>query len=273
MNTRFLNPNPVILAHRGDSARCPENTLPAFISAEQLGVDVIETDVHLSSDGQVVIFHDDLIDRATNGTGCIEQYTFRQLQDVDAGFNFTPDGGKTFPFRGTGVKLLKLEEALERLPHMRFNVDLKQDDRALADAFCSLVLSMKAQDRVLCASFHAPVLRYVRSAYPQIATSFSGQEVKRLLLFGKLHLPIPRKLICGIAVQVPIRSGAIRVVTAGFIKRCHELSLSVQVWTVNDGPTMRQLLDMGVDGIFTDDPRLLKKVVEAQKQESRSSLN
>lgn len=265
MNTSFLSPNPVILAHRGDSARYPENTLPAFISAQQLGVDVIETDVHLSSDGQVVIFHDDLIDRATDGTGCIEQYTFRQLQEFDAGFNFTPDNGRTYPFRGTGIKLLQLAEALERLPNTRFNVDLKQDDQALADAFCSLVLSMKAQDRVLCASFHAPVLRYVRSAYPQIATSFSRQEIKRLLIFGKLHLPFPRKLICGIAAQIPIRSGVVRVVTPSFIRTLHTYSIAVQVWTVNDETTMRRLLDMGVDGIFTDDPRLLKKVVESRK--------
>lgn len=265
MNTSFLSPNPVILAHRGDSARYPENTLPAFISAQQLGVDVIETDVHLSSDGRVVIFHDDLIDRATDGTGCIEQYTYRQLQEFDAGFNFTPDNGRTYPFRGTGIKLLQLADALERLPNMRFNVDLKQDDQALADAFCSLVLSMNAQNRVLCASFHAPVLRYVRSSYPEIITSYSRQEVKQLLLFQKLHLPIPKKLFTGIAVQVPIRSGAVRVVTPGFIKKLHKHSIAVQVWTVNDETTMRRLLDMGVDGIFTDDPRLLKKAVASRK--------
>lgn len=125
---------PRILAHRGDSARFPENTLPAFLSAAELGVDVIETDVHLTSDGQIIIWHDDTLDRETDGSGPVEDHTLKELLTLDAGYHFSTDGGQTFPFRGTGIHMLTFEDALQALPHMRFNVDLKTDHTDIAQA-------------------------------------------------------------------------------------------------------------------------------------------
>jgi glycerophosphoryl diester phosphodiesterase len=266
MRSPFFSPNPVILAHRGDSAEYPENTLPAFESAQRIGVDVIETDVHLSRDGEVIIWHDETLGRTTDGTGPVERYTYAQLLEFDAAWQFTKDGGKSFPFRGTGVKLLRLAEALEKLPDMRFNVDLKQNDTDLADAFCKLVLDFGAEDRVLCASFHTPVLQYVRRTYPMITTSIAEHEVKRLLIMQKLHIPIRQKWVPGMAFQVPVSRGGIKVITPGFIRTFHRLGIAIQVWTINDESQMRQLLKMGVDGIFTDNPRLLKQVVADIKQ-------
>ncbi|NBK24594.1 MAG: glycerophosphodiester phosphodiesterase, partial [Spirochaetia bacterium] len=100
----FFDPMPKVVAHRGDSAHYPENTLHAFESAYAMGVDVIETDVHLSKDGEVVIWHDPTLDRNTNGSGMIEDHTLSELKELDAGYTFTKDDGKTFPFRGKGVQ-------------------------------------------------------------------------------------------------------------------------------------------------------------------------
>ncbi len=261
MNSAYFQSNPKVLAHRGDSACYPENTLPAFLSAKELGVDVIETDVHLSSDGKVIIWHDDTLDRETNGTGMVEHYTMQELLTLDAGYNFTRDNGKSFPFRGKGVTMLPFEEALTALPDMRFNVDLKTADTALADAFIDIVRAHHAQERVLCASFHVSNLIYVRRVSPEIATSMASEEIKPLLLRQKLHLPIRRKDIPGDAFQVPVRQGAIKVITSGFIRTFHRLGIPIHVWTINERAEMSRLLQMGVDGIFTDDPRLLLDVV------------
>ncbi len=263
MNKNFFSPIPKILAHRGDSAKFPENTLPAFLSAQALGVDVIETDVHITRDEKVIIWHDDTLDRETDGSGTVEAHTMEELLSFDAGYHFTPDSGKSYPYRGKGVTMLPFEEALLKLPDMRFNVDLKTKGTRLADQFISIIRRHKAEDRVLCASFHASNLRYVREKAPEIGTSMATSEVLKLLIAQKLHLPIDTRRIPGIAFQVPVNQGPITVITPGFIKRFHDLGMFIQVWTINDAPLMQRLLDLGVDGIFTDDPRLLIEVASS----------
>lgn len=265
MNRSFFTPMPRILAHRGDSARFPENTLPAFLSAAELGVDVIETDVHLTSDGQIIIWHDDTLDRETDGSGPVEDHTLKELLTLDAGYHFSTDGGQTFPFRGTGIHMLTFEDALQALPHMRFNVDLKTDHTDIAQAFGELVERHQAQDRILCASFHADNLIHVRRKFPDLATSMSRKEVRTLVFMQKLHLPLWRSAVPGIAFQVPEREGRITVITPGFIRRFHRMGIHIQVWTINDAAAMHRLLDMGVDGIFTDDPRVLIAVLKERE--------
>jgi glycerophosphoryl diester phosphodiesterase len=141
----------------------PENTLPAFLSAVEMGVDVIETDVHLSKDGVLVIWHDPTLDRNTNGSGRIEDHTLEELNKFDAGYTFTKDGGESYPFRGTGVRLATLEEALQACPEQRFNIDLKSKTPAIVDEFISVVRRNDAQDRVVGASFHLANLRALRA--------------------------------------------------------------------------------------------------------------
>ena len=100
MYESFLSPMPRIVAHRGDSANYPENTLPAFLSGVRMGIDVIETDVHITRDGEIVIWHDPTLERNTDGEGALEIHTLKELKKLDAGYTFTKDGGKTYPFRG-----------------------------------------------------------------------------------------------------------------------------------------------------------------------------
>ncbi len=257
----FFTQPPRVLAHRGDSEFYPENTLPAFISAEKLKVDVIETDVHLTADNDVVIWHDKTLDRQTNGTGIVEAFTLKQLKMLDAGYNYSKDGGMSFPFRETGVTLMSLDEALEALPDMRFNIDLKTKDTRLPVKFTEIVGKHNAMDRILGASFHTENLQALRSLMPGMATSFSTFEVFTLFIKQKLGFrPSSREKLKGQVLQVPEQYGILKVLTESFIRTFHEAGLYIHVWTINNEDDMRRLIRMGADAIFTDNPRLLQKV-------------
>ncbi len=262
INESFLNPMPRVIAHRGDSKHFPENTIEAFTSAVKMNIDVIETDVHLSKDNIVVIWHDETLDRNTNGSGRIEDHVLSELLEFDAGFTFTKDGGKTFPFRGKGVKLCTLEEALEKCPNQRFNIDLKTDDLKIVDEFIKIVRKHDAEDRVCCASFHLSNLQAIRKKAPDILTSVTTKEVIPLLFKQKLNI-LPKKLADRrIIFQVPVAQGIIKVITPRFIKMMHERGAIIMVWTINDEMEMERLFKLGVDSIMTDDPITVIKVAK-----------
>lgn len=257
----FLDPLPRVIAHRGDSHNHPENTVPAFISALKMGIDVIETDVHLTKDNQIVIWHDPTLERNTNGHGKIEDYTLAELKTFDAGYMFSPDGGITYPYRGTGVVMATLQEALEACPTVRFNVDLKTKDRRIVSEFVHVVTAKQARLRVLCASFHKSNLDLIRKTDPDILTSLTTIEVLPLLLKQKMGLlgsasKQKRKMI----FQVPVRQWGIEVITSRFIEEFHRLGAIIQVWTINEEEEMRRLFAMGVDSIMTDNPALALEV-------------
>ena len=262
INEGFLNPMPRVVAHRGDSKHFPENTIEAFLSAVEMGIDVIETDVHLSKDNQVVIWHDETLDRNTNGSGRIEDHSVNELLEFDAGFTFTKDGGKTFPFREKNVKLCTLEEALIKCPKQRFNIDLKTKDLRIVDEFINVVRKLKAEHRVCCASFHLENLLAIRAKAPDILTSVTTKEVIPLLLKQKLNI-LPKKLADRkIIFQVPPSQGLIKVITPRFIKMMHKRGAVIMVWTINEEDKMRELFKMGVDSIMTDDPATVIKVAK-----------
>lgn len=256
----FLDPMPRVCAHRGDSAYYPENTIPAFISAAELGVDIIETDVHLTKDGYLVIWHDDTLDRNTNGTGTLESHTLEELKALDAGYTFTSDGGKTYPFRGKGVQLCTLDEALKACPESRFNVDLKSQEPNIADVFAKIIRENDAVNRVCCASFHLKNLKRIRKIAPEILTSVTTMEVIPRILLRPFYSnkPSKRKII----FQVPVSQGPIKVITPAFIKKWHRKDAAIMVWTINEEKDMKWLLNLGVDTICTDNPRLAIKVAE-----------
>jgi glycerophosphoryl diester phosphodiesterase len=267
----FLSPFPVVCAHRGDSAHYPENTLPAFRSAAELGVDCIKSDVHLTADGECVLWHDDSVDRMTDGHGKIEELNLSELLRLDAGYGYEDEKGE-YPFRGQDIRIPSLAETLEALPNTRFNLDLKGKNPKLVERFVDTLYAYHAQDRVLGASFHHSQLQRLRSLAPSLITSFSETEVRRMMMLHSLGLigkvfPFP-----GVSLQVPEYFGKKRIVSPRLIKELHARGVFVQVWTVNKEEDMRRLLDMGVDGIITDDPRLLMKVVKTGlARSSRSS--
>ncbi|MFA6844493.1 MAG: glycerophosphodiester phosphodiesterase [Sphaerochaetaceae bacterium] len=251
---------PRVVAHRGDSKHYPENTLSAFISAAKMGVDVIETDVHLSKDGVLVIWHDPTLERNTDGQGAIEQHSLFELKKLDAGYTFTMDKGKTFPFRNKGVELCTLEEAFQACPGQRFNVDLKSKNPKIVDAFIKVVRENHFQDKVIGASFHLGNLKELRLKAPEILTSLSTLEVLPLLIRQKLgSLP---KAKGRLIFQVPISQWHIQITTPKFIRMMHQCGAVIQVWTINNEETMRMLFGMGVDAVMTDDPALAIKVTK-----------
>jgi len=228
-----------------------------------MGVDCIETDVHLTRDGECVVWHDESVERMSEGHGAIKEHSLDELQSLDAGYHFTPDGGVSFPFRGRGIRIPTLEQLLEELPHMRFNIDLKDPDTRLVERFTNIIRAHRADERVLGASFSHPTLVHLRTRLPRLITSFSKREAASFVLRQKARvLPPPRTP--GMVLQVPVRYAGITVVTPAFIRRAHAAKLWVQVWTINQGEAMERLLDMGADGIFTDDPALLQHVLRSR---------
>ncbi len=261
MSDDFLSPMPRVVAHRGDSAFYPENTMEAFRSAAALGIDVIETDVHLTKDGEIVIWHDPTLERNTDGKGTIESHTLAELKRYDAGYTFTTDGGTSYPFRGKGVQLITLSEALEACPDERFNIDLKSQEEEIVERFIDVIRSHNAEKRICAASFHLANLKKLRRLAPDILTSITTLEVIPLLLREKLHM-LPRSFDRKIIFQVPVRQYGITVVDKRFVEEMHRRDAVVMVWTINEESEMRRLFSIGVDTVMTDNPRLLIKVAE-----------
>jgi glycerophosphoryl diester phosphodiesterase len=261
----YFLPEPVVLAHRGDSARYPENTMPAFDSAVEMKVDVIETDVHLTADGKVVIWHDDTLERMSGDSRRINSMSWQEIKKVNAGTLFTKDGGKTFPFKDKNIHPVLIRDLLCKYPHMKFNVDLKDKDLLLAEKFAEILKELDCSRRVITASFHKNVLVYFRKLLPESLTSCTSNEVMRLILLyrsGILTIPFPYKKRI---LQVPEYSNNTKVLSKRFIKYLHKRQFKVQVWTVNNIRDMNRLLDMGVDGIFTDKPELLMECLKKRR--------
>ena len=257
----FLCPMPRVIAHRGDSHNYPENTLPAFRSAVEMGIDVVETDIHITKDGVLVIWHDPTLERNTDGKGRVEDHTLEELRRYDAGYTFTQDGGRTYPFRGKGVTICTLAEALEACPDQRFNIDLKTKCPQIVDEFIRVIRQHDAVERVVGASFHLSNLKRLRRLAPDFLTSVTTAEVVPLLLRQKTHT-LPRAFKRKIIFQIPRQASFIKVVTPSFVREMHRMDAVVMVWTINDEQSMRELFAMGVDSVMTDNPALVIKVAE-----------
>jgi glycerophosphoryl diester phosphodiesterase len=265
MNHEYFNKSMKVVAHRGDSAFFPENTLQAFKSAADLGVDCLETDVHLSRDGVCVIWHDNTLERLTGESGLVSDRTYEELLSMDAGRLFTSNNGETFPFRGKGVTITTLDDVLKTIPHMRFNVDLKDNNPELVKEFAKVVRSNKAQNRVLGASFFHNMVKQIRTYIPEIATSFSQKEMTKVVILSKLGLLGLSNHFPAQAAQIPEYKGKLRIITNSLIKTLHKKGVMIHVWTINDKAEMLRLFKMGVDTIMTDNPRLLIETIKEIK--------
>lgn len=252
----YQGPKPLVFAHRGGSRLWPENTLYAFERAVAMGADVLELDIHSSSDGVPVVMHDSRVDRLTDGTGAIKQKTFNELMDLDAGYWWTNDGGKSFPYRDRGIGIPTLEEVFEAFPGMRFNIDIKQAYPSIVKPFCALIEKYGKWEQVSVGSFHDATLAEFRYQMPEVATAAGPNEVRLFYLLNRLFLDgafQPR----ADSFQIPEMVGQRRLITPRFIRQAHAHNIEVHVWTVDEVEDMRRLLDWGVDGIMTDYPNRL----------------
>jgi glycerophosphoryl diester phosphodiesterase len=252
---------PVNLAHRGASARAPENTLEAFRLAVESGAGGLELDVHLTRDGHVVVIHDSTLDRTTDGTGPVAEMTLDELRDPDAGHNFSPDDGDTLPYRGLGLHIPTLAEVLREFPGVAVNIDIKADRPGIEAAVLNDLREAGAEGRVLVVSSRrSAVRRFRRMTEGRISTGASRWETG--VFYGLSNLRLEQLLRPAYdALQVPVRHRGIPLVTRRFVEAAHATGVRVDAWTINEPGEMRRLLDLGVDVIMTDRPGTLADVI------------
>ncbi|MFJ9177136.1 glycerophosphodiester phosphodiesterase [Streptomyces sp. NPDC102360] len=238
------HPGPLALAHRGGAADGLENTVAAFRRAVDLGYRYIETDVHATSDGRLVAFHDSTLDRVTDDGGRIADLPWSTVRHA----------------RVAGTEPVPLfEDLLESFPDVCWNVDVKAEPALVP--LIDLLRRTRAWDRVCVGSFsEARVARAQALAGPRLATSYGTRGVLglRLRSYG-IPAALRRSAVCA---QVPVTHGRIRVVDHRFVRAAHARGLQVHVWTVNDETEMRRLLDLGVDGIVSDHIETLRDVLK-----------
>ncbi|MCB0981131.1 MAG: glycerophosphodiester phosphodiesterase [Acidimicrobiaceae bacterium] len=230
---------PIPFAHRGGASDAPENTMPAFEHAVNLGYRYIETDVHVTADGVLLAFHDNDLQRTCGRPGRISDLPWSDVHTARV------NGEAPIPL---------LEDLLGAWPDVRVNIDCKTD--AAVDALVAALRRTDSLDRVCVGAFNDLRLRRLRRLIGARLCTSLGPAAVAALRFRMLRRSPAQ------AAQVPVRQGPITVVDDVFVRRAHGLGLQVHVWTIDDAPEMHRLLDLGVDGIMTDRPAVLREVFE-----------
>ena len=255
-----LEGGPLLIAHRGGSALAPENTLPAFLSAARTwGADMMELDVHATADGHCVVIHDATVDRTSDGSGAVADMSLAQLSEFDAGYHFTRDGGVTFPFRAKGVRVPSIVEVFEALPEMRYTIEVKHGSaqRPLFDA----IERFGVAHRVVAAGMYDR--DRTQFARHRGAVSASTEQARTFITAHRLH--VERFIATPFdVVQLPETHNGNRVVTPRLVRALHRRGIPLHVWTVNEAADMERLLDWGIDGIVTDRPDILGRVLHGR---------
>jgi glycerophosphoryl diester phosphodiesterase len=241
------HPEPIPFAHRGGASECPENTLAAFQAAVDLGYRYLETDVHVTADGVLLAFHDETLDRVTDRQGRIRDLPWSVVREARV------DGKEPIPL---------LEDILGEWPHARVNIDVKHETSVVP--LVEVLRRTNSFDRVCVAAFSdGRLLRVRRLTGLRVCTALGPREIGQLRIasFGW-----PAGTIGGACVQVPPRLGGRTLVDRRFVDTAHRRGLDVHVWTIDHATEMERLLDLGVDGIMTDRPAILKQVLEQRGQ-------
>jgi glycerophosphoryl diester phosphodiesterase len=258
----FDLPLPIVIGHRGSSGEAPENTLPAFARALEQGAAVLETDVHATRDGVVVVYHDERVDRTTDGEGAIAELEFAALRRLDAGHAFSPDGGRSFPWRGRGLRVATLAEAFEACPGARFNVELKTAEPALVEGTLEAVRAAGRAARTLLTAGEdaamACLRRRLRETGLATAVGASSGDVVGFVRAAAAGSAPPAEPM---ALQIPTTFAGRPLVTRELVEFAHGHDVQVHVWTVNEPAEMHALLDLGVDGLVSDFPARMCEVL------------
>lgn len=241
----------IVIAHRGGAGRAPENTLAALTGAAALGAVAVEFDVRLSRDGEVVVIHDPTVDRTTAGTGRVSDMTAAELARLDAGARFTGDNGRTFPFRGRGIGIPRLEDVLLALPAMPLLIEIKEA-AALRPTLALLERHAAAGRSVVASSQHAGV---APARGGSVRTGASSRDVVALLLSPRGPAHVAFEALC-----IPPRHHGVPLPMRTLVARARRAGAVTHVWTVNDVAEARRLWDIGVSGIITDVPDVMAAV-------------
>ncbi len=240
----FLDwPGPIAFAHRGGALENPENTMKAFGHAVSLGYHYIETDVQLTADRVLIVFHDDTLDRVTDRLGRISEMTWAEVGRARVA------GTEPIP---------RFDELLAAWPEVRLNIEPKRE--ACVEPLADAIRRAGAIDRVCVGSFNdARVTRMRRLLGPRLCTAAGVAEIVRV---KAASYGVPVGNVASSCVQVSVGYKGLPVVDARFVDTAHKLALPVHIWTIDGPAQMRRLLDLGVDGIMTDRPTALRKVLE-----------
>lgn len=248
-----------VIGHRGAAGVAPENTVVSIERAIQGGAQAIEVDVRVSADGQLVTIHDDTVDRTTDGTGPIGSMMLDDIRRLDAGHRFTLDCGRSFPFRGAGIRVPTLDEAVAAAAGLPMIIEVKS--RAGGEVLADWLRARRAEhgdaERFIVAGFERETVAPAAEAADWRGATRA--DLIPFVLLGKLGItgPLPPHVD---AIMVPIRKGPLRLVTRSFVRRAHERGVGVFVWTVNRPSVMRDLFDLGVDGLISDVPARLNRI-------------
>lgn len=240
----------LVFAHGGGQGLAPPNSLAAMEAAFAAGTDFFEIDIHETSDGHLVLMHDETVDRTSNGSGSIEDMTLKQIKALRLGGDDT-------------IKVPTLTETFERFPKSRFLVELKLGPASMPANLCRTIRHHDMTASVIVASFHGEALQSFRRHCREVATSLSKDEVTRFVIVQKLGLPWLARLE-GSAFHVPVSRSGITIITPRFVRAAHARGLDVIAWTINDEAEMRRLAEMGVDGLITDYPGVGLQVAEGK---------
>ena len=238
---------PIAFAHRGGAGDWPENSMEAFAAAVEIGYAYIETDAHVTSDGVVIAFHDDLLDRVTDRQGLIAELPWAEVSQAKI------DGRAPIPL---------LEDLLTTWPQLRVNIDPKHDE--VVEPLADLLSRTGSLDRVCLGSFSDRRLERFRARFgEEVCTSMGPKAIAQ---FRASSFGLGRRVPAGNCLQVPTHAGKLPLVDRRFVARAHRSGLPVHVWTIDDPAEMDRLLELGVDGIMTDRPEVLRSVLEGRGQ-------
>ncbi|MEE4262288.1 MAG: glycerophosphodiester phosphodiesterase [Desulfobacteraceae bacterium] len=254
----------LVIAHRGGRSLGPENTIYTFRKALDLGTDVLEMDLQTTGDGALVILHDREVNRTTNGRGAVDGFTLSELSKLDAGFRWAPENSESFPLRDKGITIPTLPEVFKAFPDTRMNIEIKGSQVDTIQNLCRTIRDHAMSEKVMVACFDAGKLGEFRSVCPEVATSAGASEAMMFYWLQMARLESAYSPSAQ-ALQIPEAYRDNRIATRRFIDAAHARNMHVHVWTVNDIESMQRLIELGVDGIMTDYPERLVKILNGKQ--------
>ncbi|MBE4910617.1 glycerophosphodiester phosphodiesterase [Bacillus luteolus] len=262
----FAHDRPLVIAHQGGEHLAPSSTMASFSVADELNVDVLEFDIHITKDGHLVTIHDNTVDRTTNGNGLVADLTLAEIQELDAGYYFKDLNGE-YSYRDKGVYIPTVEEVFQTFGDKRMVIEIKATNPPesydeIAQKLWELLEKYKLEEQVNIVSFDQKVVDTFQT-YSKGITPVAGgkQEVVKFVLAHKLFA---RNLYNPSvdALQIPTSESIFDLTDKKIIEGAHRRGMEVHYWTINDKETMRFLIEAGADGIMTDRPDLMIELLE-----------
>ncbi|WP_245604780.1 glycerophosphodiester phosphodiesterase [Paucisalibacillus globulus] len=265
---KFDRERPLVIAHGGGNDLAPSNTLAAFTNAHELGVDMLEFDIHMTKDDYLVSIHDPTVDRTTDGQGRVNDMTLEEVQALDAGANFQDVNGE-YSYRGKGVYIPTVDEIFSTIndSDMLYTIEIKDSNdpdlyQEMSVLLWKLIQEYGLEENVLIAAFDQSIIDMVLEASDGEALVSGGRdEITKFVVFHKLFLNGLYQQDVH-ALQIPTEDSNINLMDKKLIRGAHNRGMDVHYWTINDPETMQELIDLGVDGIMTDRPDLLMELID-----------